>query len=130
MAITGYGIGLSSGNILQLLQQNPVIPPPYPVEYLPYTEIAGENGLGEPIEVGPPTLTWRWDKLTLRQYNFFLGLCTGASVPAFVSSRVEGGTDLEFGIFSVIMWRPKSGVKQGPLRSNVEIQFRQLVRLA
>lgn len=128
-AILGYGLGLTSGAIMELTEQNPLIPPPYPVDYLPYTTIVGQNGLGEPIEMGPPTLTWNWDKMTLAQYDWFLGICTGASVPLFVKTRIEGGVPLQFGLFRAIMWRPKSGVRPGPLRANVEIKFTQLEQI-
>ena len=103
---------------------------PYPIEYLPYTEIVGETGDGRPVEMGPPTCTWRFSIMKQSQYDWLLYWYNrqfpDKLLPVRITTRIESGNTVQFSTFSCIMWRPISTVVPGNFRSNVVIKFTQL----
>lgn len=106
---------------------------PYPVNFLPYTEIVGQSGDGRPIEMGPPVCTWNFRRLTQEDYNFFLGYwALQFETPPkviFIKTRVEEGNAFDLDFFTCVMWRPISTVEPGKYRTNVVIKFTQLVEV-
>jgi len=103
---------------------------PYPIEYLPYTEIVGETGDGRPVEMGPPTCTWRFRILRQWQYEWLLWWWRRQFSPTLdpvrITTRIESGVTLSFSTFSCIMWRPTSTVIPGKYRADVVVKFTQL----
>ncbi len=103
---------------------------PYPIEYLPYTEIVGETGDGRPVEMGPPTCTWHFSIMKQSQYDWLLywwrRQFAPQLLPVRITTRIEFGNVVSFSTFSCIMWRPTSTVVPGNFRSNVVIKFTQL----
>jgi len=103
---------------------------PYPIEYLPYTEIVGQTGDGRPVEMGPPICVWRFTRLTQWQYNWlwnwWLRQFSPHNETIRIKTRVDPGAHLSYTTFDCIMWRPTSTVVPGRWRSAVEIRFTQL----
>lgn len=98
--------------------------------FSPQTKIVGQNGIGMPVPMGPPTLKWAWDWMYLSQWNWLLAWTPNgaSSTPLFVQSPQEepNGDDLAFGLWQANLWRPTSRVSGGS-RVNVEVKFTFLV---
>lgn len=126
-----YQLGLSADTLNNVQGAVENMPPPR-AAFQPYTRIVGQNGQGAPVEMGPPTLVWRFAFLTPAQHLWLLSYLNGASGNVYVRTSTLDGAEsgLRFETFAAVMWRPQVREFIGGLYRDVSVRFSQLVTVS
>lgn len=79
---------------------------PWPVLYLPYAELVGDDNLGRHIKAGPPTAHWHWDWLAQPDVDALLDY---SDKDVYVRTEKRDGTIRDFQVFDAYMQEPTLG---------------------
>lgn len=133
----GFGIGVTSGTIIELRHRS--IPQPDSWSYAAYSRVE-TAGSGIRKGFGFGTAEWRWDTMSQREINKFLGFITGdeASETVYISTATDRGASAQtFDEFSAVMDRLADGqgksliarTQRPAVFDNVTVTFTHLVEV-